>query len=136
MVCACACACACVCVCARACVCVVVVVVWGVSTRQGGAGLIMGEWKLLRTRNNQTSITGGCGWTGQVLHAAIAHRITRWVTRRKPATECALTLILSALPHPRGDTGGHGVSGGCSDANTFELAAVPQCTTERAVVAR
>ena len=33
---------------------------------QGGAGLIVGGWKLLRTHNNQTSITGGCDWTGPV----------------------------------------------------------------------
>jgi len=33
---------------------------------QGGAGLIVGDWKLLRTHNTQTSITGGCDWTGGI----------------------------------------------------------------------
>jgi hypothetical protein len=31
---------------------------------QGGASLIMGDWKLIRTHENQTGITGGCNWYG------------------------------------------------------------------------
>ena len=33
---------------------------------QGGAALIMGDWKLVRTHDNQTGITGGCNWYGPI----------------------------------------------------------------------
>ena len=33
---------------------------------QGGASLIVGDWKLIRTHNNQTGITGGCSWLGPI----------------------------------------------------------------------
>ena len=33
---------------------------------QGGASLIIGDWKLIRTHGNQTGISGGCSWLGPV----------------------------------------------------------------------
>ena len=62
---------------------------------QGGAALIVGEWKLLRTRNNQTFITGGCGWTGPVYpNASTPH----W-PRLPLAENCGANAV---LPGERG----------------------------------
>eukprot|EP01050_Picozoa_sp_SAG11_P022776 SAG11_NODE_4396_length_1913_cov_5.546223_3_plen_172_part_00 len=33
---------------------------------QGGAALIIGDWKLVRTHENQTGISGGCSWLGPI----------------------------------------------------------------------
>ena len=74
---------------------------------QGGAGLIVGDWKLLRTHNNQTAITGGCSWTGPVYpNTSTPH----W-PRLPLAANCGSNAVLPGekgwLFHIKNDPGEH-----------------------------
>jgi hypothetical protein len=78
---------------------------------QGGAALIMGDWKLIRTHDNQTGITGGCNWLGPIYPNAST---TPWrVTLRLllSGQNCGMNATLPGergwLFHIKSDPGEH-----------------------------